>query len=133
MKVFLRVAAVLVAWGNWYVLTTGGDPAELVEVVQAQGWSKLLQGLCFMAATGLLSAEVALRLLRALLEGGFFARYGAMAAAMCFGGILSGAIPIFLVGAFFSPSPDLHPIVPEVIMRIGGVWSWVLSAPCSGG
>jgi hypothetical protein len=120
MKVFLRAAAVLVAWSNWYVLTTAGDPAELVEFVQERGWSGLLAPALIGAAFGLLTAEVVLRLLRAFLEGGFFARYFAMAAAMCFGGMLTGAILTFVPGAFYSGSPGLYLFVPGVVERIAG-------------
>ena len=120
VKVLLRVAAVLVAWGNWYVLQTAGDPAELLEIVQESGWSGLLVAALFGAALGLLSAEIVLRLLRAFLQGGFFARYFAMAAAMCLGGMLTGAIPTFVPGAFYSGSPDIYPFVPGVVERIAG-------------
>ena len=122
MKVFLRVAAVLVAWGNWYVYTTGGNPAELLEFVQARGWSGALQALFFgvvlAAVAGLLTAEVVFRLMRSLLEGGLLARYSAMAAAVCFGGLLYSAILMFVVGSLFIGSPNLYDIVPGMVERI---------------
>ncbi len=70
----------LVVLGNWYVFTTGGNPA-LVEY----GWSKALRSLFVGAVVGLLVAEVLLRQMRSLLEGGFLARYVAMAGAMYVG------------------------------------------------
>ena len=97
-----------------------GDPAELVEFVQERGWSGLLAPALIGAAFGLLTAEVVLRLLRAFLEGGFFARYFTMAAAMCFGGMLTGAILTFVPGAFYSGSPGLYLFVPGVVEWIAG-------------
>ena len=62
MKVFLRVAAVLVAWGNLYVSATVGNPAGLIESVRSLGWSEVLQNLFFGAVVGamagMLTAEV---------------------------------------------------------------------------
>jgi len=91
VKIFLRVAAVLVALGNWYVLTTSGNPAELARY----GWSQLLLNLFIVAALGVLIAEALVRLMRPALEGAFFARYVAIVVAVCLGGIVYGAMLAF--------------------------------------
>lgn len=110
----MRVAAVLVALGNWYV-TTGGKPAVLVEF----GWSKALQSLFVAAAVGLLVAEVLIRGMRPLLEGGFLARYIAMAGAVYVGGMAYGALLAFW-GGFFGVPPDASNGVPDLIDQIFG-------------
>jgi hypothetical protein len=129
MKTFLRVAAVLVAWGNAYLPaivfpTVAGNPAGLTEFVRSLGWSEALQSLFFGvvlgAVAGLLTAEVVFRLMRSLLEGGFLARYGAMVAAVCFGGLLYGAIQMFVYGSLLSGSSNLYDIVPGVVERVIG-------------
>jgi hypothetical protein len=112
MKLFVRVTAVLVALGNWYVFTTGGNPA-LVEI----GWSKVLQSLLVGAVVGLLVAEVLLRTMRPLLEGGFFARYVAMAGAVYVGGMLSGALLPFSALLFSGVRSDI-PGMPDLLERI---------------
>jgi hypothetical protein len=124
MKVFLRVAAVLVAWGNWYALATSGNPTEPVELGWSRGWSGVLQSLLFGAVAGLLPAEVVFRLMRSLLEGGFLARYTAMAVAVCFGAMLNGGIGMFVAGALSSRS-NVYDIVPDVI-------EWILGGPVLG-
>jgi hypothetical protein len=109
MKVFLRVAAVLVAWGNWY-LTTGANPAFFVEF----GWSSALQSLFVGAVVGLLVAEVLIRGMRPLLEGGFLARYVAMAGAVYVGGMMYGALLPFSI-VLFSGFPSETPGVPNLL------------------
>jgi hypothetical protein len=69
MKVFLSVAAVLVAWGNLYVPATVGNPAGLIEFGRSHGWSEALQSLFFGAVAGLLTAEVVIQA-NALAPGG---------------------------------------------------------------
>jgi len=113
MKLFVRVAAVLVALGNWYVLTTGGNPALLLEY----GWSKVLQSLLVVAVMGLLVAEILLRTMRPLLEGGFLARYVAMAGAVYVGGMLYGALLPFCAVLFSGVSSDT-PGMPDLLERI---------------
>jgi hypothetical protein len=66
------------------------------------------------AVAGLLTAEVVLRLMSSLLEGGFLLRYGAMVAAVCFGGMLYGAIQMFVYGSLFSDSPNFYDPNPQV-------------------
>jgi hypothetical protein len=65
MKVFLRVAAVLVAWGNLYVPATFGNPTGLIEFGRSHGWSEALQSQFFGAVVwvvaGLLTAEVVIQ------------------------------------------------------------------------
>ena len=113
MKLFVRVAAVLVALGNWYVPTTDGNPALLLEY----GWSKVLQSLLVVAVMGLLVAEILLRTMRPLLEGGFLARYVAMAGAVYVGGMLYGALLPFFAVLFSGVSSDT-PGMPDLLERI---------------
>jgi hypothetical protein len=113
MKLFVRVGAVLVALGNWYVFTTGGNPALFVEY----GWSKALQSLFVGAVVGLLVAEVLLRQMRSLLEGVFLVRYVAMAGAVFVGGMLSGTLLPFSV-LLFSGVPLDTPGVPNLLEKI---------------
>lgn len=86
MKYFLRMAAVLVALGNWFALMTGGDLSRLA----SYGWAGLLMFFLVPTVLGLAAAEVALRLARKPLEGGFLDRYAAMAATGWIGGMLCG-------------------------------------------
>jgi hypothetical protein len=113
MKTFLRVAAILVSLGNWYVLTTGGNPAVLVEY----GWSIALQSLFVGAVVGLLVAEVLIRGMRPLVEGGFLARYVAMAGAVFVGGMMYGALLPFSM-LLFSGMPSDTPGVPNLLEQI---------------
>ncbi len=112
MKVFLRVAAVLVAWGNWY-LATVGNPAFFVEF----GLSSALQSLFVGAVVGLLVAEVLIRGMRPLLEGGLLARYVAMAGAVYVGGMMYGAL-LPSSSLLFSGSPSDTPGVPNLVDQI---------------
>ncbi len=114
MKVFLRIAAVLVAWGNAYLPATVSNPAGLIEFGRLHGLSEALQSLFFRAVAGLLTAEVVLRLMRSLLEGGFLIRYGVMGTAVYFGGMLYGAVQTFVYGSLFSGSPTLYDPNPQV-------------------
>ncbi len=86
MKPFLRIAAVLVALGNWGALMTGGDLSRLA----GYGWSELLTSALIPTVLGLAAAEFAIRLARNLLEGGFLDRYAAMATTVWIGGMLYG-------------------------------------------
>jgi hypothetical protein len=86
MKYFLRIAAVLVALGNWCALMTSGDLSRLA----SYDWSELLTFFLVPTVLGLAAAEVALRLARKSLEGGFLDRYAAMAATVWIGGMLCG-------------------------------------------
>ena len=61
MKVFLSVAAVLVAWGNLYVPATVGNPAGLIAFGRSRDWSDALQSLFFGAVAGLMIAEVVIQ------------------------------------------------------------------------
>jgi hypothetical protein len=118
MTLFLRVAAVVVALGNQYApIMTGANPADIVEYVRSHGWS-LLQPLPIAIAAALLTAEVLIRLMRPLLEGGFLARYAAMVLAVCLGWMLYGALLAFLAGAIVGGEANLYDIVPGVIERI---------------
>jgi hypothetical protein len=118
MKVFLRLAAMLVAWGNAYLPVSVRNPAGLTEFVRWRSWWGVLQSLFFGAVVGavagLLTAEVVLRLMSSLLEGGFLLRYGAMVAAECFGGMLYGVIQVFVYGSLFSGSSNLYDPNPRV-------------------
>jgi hypothetical protein len=67
---------------------------------------------------GLLTPEAVFRLMSSLLEGGFLIRYGAMVRAVCFGGMLYGAMQRFVYGSLFSSSPNLNDIVSGVVERI---------------
>lgn len=86
MKYFLRIAAVLVALGNWGALMTGGDFSRLA----SYDWTGLLTFFLVPAVFGLAAAEVSLRLARKSLQGGFLDRYAAMAATVWIGGMLCG-------------------------------------------
>jgi hypothetical protein len=52
--------------------------------------------------------------MRSLLEGGFLIRYGAMVMAVCFGGMLYGAIQTFVYSSLLSGSPNLCDSNPQV-------------------
>jgi hypothetical protein len=86
MKYFLRIAAVLVALGNWCALMTGGDLSRLANYDRAEWLTFFL----LPTALGLASAEVALRHAAKALRGGFLDRYAAMAATVWMGGMLCG-------------------------------------------
>ena len=101
MKTLIRISAVLVAMGNLYVLTSREPPLQFSE----HSWSEL-PGLLIAAVPALLIAEVLIRWMRSLLEGGFVARYVAMAGAVYVGGIMYGALlpsAILFDGAFSIP------------------------------
>lgn len=91
MKPFLRIAAVLVALGNWSALMTGGDLARLA----SYGWWELLTDLLILVALGLVTAEITIRQAHKTLEGGFLDRYAAMAATVWIGGMLYGVALAF--------------------------------------
>jgi hypothetical protein len=91
-----------------------------LEVARAPGWPSLLLNLCFMAAIGLLSAEAAFRLLGSLMKRDFFARYGAMVAALCFGGLLDGATTSFVFGAVYLDTANAFAYVPGIVNRVIG-------------
>ena len=86
MKYFLRIAAVLVAHGNWCALMTGGDLSRLASYDRAEWLTFFL----LPSVLGLAAAEVALRHAAKALRGGFLDRYAAMAAAVWIGGMLCG-------------------------------------------
>jgi hypothetical protein len=86
MKYFLRIAAVLVALGNWCALMTGGDLSRLA----SYDWAEWLTFFLLPTVLGLASAEVALRHAAKALRGGFLDRYAAMAATVWMGGMLCG-------------------------------------------
>jgi hypothetical protein len=88
MKGFLRVAAVLVALINWCALMTGGDLSRLA----GYGPSELLSFVLVPGVSGLAAAEVALRLAKKPLEGGFQDRYAATVATVWIGGMLCGLV-----------------------------------------
>jgi hypothetical protein len=126
MKLFVRVAAVLVAWGNVFVPqiafpNVAGNPVGFIEFVQSLGWWGVLQRLFFGAVlgavAGLLTAEVLLRTMRPLLEGGFLARYVAMGGAVYVGGMLYGALLPFF-GVLFSGVRLDTPGMPDLLERI---------------
>src|ERR687886_651756 len=101
MKTLIRISAVLVAMGNLYVLTSREPPLQFSE----HSWSEL-PGLLIAAVPALLIAEVLIRWMRPLLEGGFLARYVAMAGAVSVGGIMYGALlpsAILFDGSFSIP------------------------------
>ena len=87
MKTFIRVSAVLVAMGNLYVLTSREPPLQFSE----HSWSELPR-LLIAAVPALLIAEILIRWMRPLLEGGFLARYVAMAGAGYVGGMTYGVL-----------------------------------------
>ncbi len=86
MKYFLRIAAVLVALGNWFALMTGGDLSRLA----SYGWAELLSFFLVPSVLGLTAAEISLRLAAKALRGGFLDRYAALAATVWIGGMLCG-------------------------------------------
>ena len=86
MKYFLRITAVLVAFGNWCALMTGGDLSRLA----SYDWAEWLTFFLLPTVLGLASAEVALRHAAKALRGGFLDRYAAMAATVWMGGMLCG-------------------------------------------
>jgi hypothetical protein len=116
MKVFLRVAAVLVALGNLCVLGgAAGNPTEL----ESYNWSQLLLNLFVVTFLALAVAEVLIRWGRPLLEGGFFARYAAMAEVVFIGGMAYGALLAFW-GGFLEVPPEASNSVPDLMDRIFG-------------
>lgn len=86
MKYFLRLAAVLVALGNWCALMTGGDLSRLA----SYGRAELLYFVLVPSALGLAAAEISLRLAAKSLRGSFLDRYAALAATVWIGGMLCG-------------------------------------------
>jgi hypothetical protein len=86
MKYFLRIAAVLVALGNWFALMTGGDLSRLA----SYGWADLLSFVLVPSVLGLTAAEISLRLAAKALRGSFLDRYAALAATVWIGGMLCG-------------------------------------------
>ena len=86
MNSFLRITAALVAVCNWYVLTVGAFPA----VLASYGWPELLTSALVPIVLGLAAAEIAIRLARKGLRGGFLDRYAVMAATVWIGGMLCG-------------------------------------------
>src|SRR3712207_5981038 len=86
MKCFLRIAAVLVALGNWCALVTGGDLSRLV----SYGWVELLSFVLVPSVLGLTAGEISLRLAAKALRGSFLDRYAALAATVWIGGMLCG-------------------------------------------
>ena len=82
MKYFLRIAAVLVALGNWFALMTGGDLSRLA----SYGWADLLSFVLVPSVLGLTAAEISLRLAAKALRGSFLDRYAALAATVWIGG-----------------------------------------------
>jgi hypothetical protein len=86
MKYFLRIAAVLVALGNWCALMTGGDLSRLT----SYGWAELLSFVLVPSVLGLAAAEISLRLAAKALRGSFLERYAALAAKVWIGGMLCG-------------------------------------------
>ena len=86
MKHLLRIAAVLVALGNWFVLMTGGDLYRLASYDSGE-WLTF-----FLVPTvlGLAAAEIALRHAADALRGGFLDRYAAVAATVWIGGMFCG-------------------------------------------
>jgi hypothetical protein len=81
MKHFMRVAAVLVALGNWGVLMTGGDLSRLA----SYGPAELLAFVTVPSVSGLAAAEAALRFSAKSLRGGFLDRYAATVATVWIG------------------------------------------------
>jgi hypothetical protein len=86
MKHFLRIAAVLVALGNWCALMTGGDLSRLA----SYAWAELLSFVLVPSVLGLAAAEIALRLAAKALRGSFLDRYAALAATVWIGGMVCG-------------------------------------------
>lgn len=86
MKYFLRIAAVIVALGNWCALMTGGDLSRLA----SYGWAELLFFVLAPSVLGLTAAEISLRLAAKALRGSFLDRYAALAATVWIGGMLCG-------------------------------------------
>ena len=86
MKYFLRIAAVLVALGNWCALMTGGDLSRLA----SYAWAELLSFVLVLSVLGLTAAEISLRLAAKALRGSFLDRYAAMAATVWIGGMFCG-------------------------------------------
>jgi hypothetical protein len=105
------------------VLTTGGNPALLVEY----GWSKVLQSLFVRAVVGLLVAEVLLRTMRLLLEGGFLARYVAMAGAVFVGACYMERCYLSSVSPLLA-SHRTHQVCPTYWSRFWLSWA----RECSG-
>jgi hypothetical protein len=86
MEYFLRISAVVVALGNWFVLMTGGDLYRLA----SYDWAEWLTFFLVPTVLGLAAAEVALRHATKALRGGFLDRYAAMVATVWIGGMLCG-------------------------------------------
>jgi hypothetical protein len=86
MKYLLRIAAVLVALGNWFALMTGDDLYRLA----SYGLGEWLTFFLVPTVLGLAAAEVALRHAANALRGGFLDRYAAVAATVWIGGMFCG-------------------------------------------
>lgn len=82
----MRISAVLVALGNWFVLMTGGNLYRLASYDRAEWLAFFL----FPTVLGLVAAEVTLRSAGKALRGRFLDRYAAMAATVWIGGTLCG-------------------------------------------
>ena len=94
MVAFVRIAAVLVGMANLILYLFVGSSETLIgdDAGELPGWPETLLLSFFSTVIGLLTAEVLLRLLRPMLEGGFLTRYAAAVLGCCLGGILSVAL-----------------------------------------
>lgn len=86
MNTLLRIAAVIVALGNWYALTVGGSSA----VLASYDGPELIATLLVPALLGLAAAEITIRLARKALKAGFLDRYAAMVTTVWIGGMICG-------------------------------------------
>lgn len=111
MKAAVRLAALVVALGNGYLLL-GATPERVAFYPPLE----LLQGVGVAVFSGLLAAEVALRMARTSLAGPFFHRYAALVITVSLGGSLYGAL-LALGG-----------IVHDTLLGVGGLLGYSLVA-----
>jgi hypothetical protein len=117
MKSLIRVSAVLVAMGNLYVLTIGGNPAALTSIDWSEVWLVETIAIVTGLIAALVTAEVLLRWARPALEGGFLLRYAVIVLSVGLGGFLNGALAPF--GILFDGSFS----IPERVLLLVGAGS----------
>lgn len=92
VAIFVRLAAVLVGLGN--VLAV--DPRDVFASSEGRSLAALSGALLLAVAAGFVASEVVLRLGRAVLSGGFFARYAITVLGVCLGGAVLGGSSVAL-------------------------------------
>ena len=91
--IFVRAVAVLVGLANMIVI---GDPLDVVGSPPSRPLAAHFGALLLAAVAGLLASEIVLRIGRAALNGGFFARYGIAVLGLCLGGAILGGSSVAL-------------------------------------